>query len=94
ATGAVTLCGTATALAGPIGFVGLVVPHLCRLVVGSDHRWLLPTSAVAGAVLLIAADTVGRVIARPHEIAVAVITPLLGAPLFIWIVRRQKVRDL
>ncbi|MDO5511624.1 iron ABC transporter permease [Corynebacterium sp.] len=94
ALGAVILCGTATALAGPIGFVGLIVPHLCRLIVGTDHRWLLPASALAGAVLLVGADTVGRVIARPSEIAVAILTPVLGAPLFIWIVRRQKVRDL
>lgn len=92
--GAVILCGVATALAGPIAFVGLIVPHLCRLVVGTNHRWLLPVTALAGAVLLVAADTVGRVIARPDEIAVAVITPVLGAPLFIWIVRRQKVREL
>jgi len=92
--GAVILCGSATALAGPIGFVGLIVPHLCRLVVGTDHRWLIPTTAVTGAVLLVGADTLGRVIARPSEIAVAVLTPVLGAPLFIWIVRRQKVREL
>lgn len=92
--GAVVLCGTATALAGPIAFVGLIVPHLCRLTVGTDHRWLLPVTALAGAVLLVAADTVGRVVARPEEVAVAVITPVLGAPLFIWIVRRQKVREL
>lgn len=92
--GSVTLCGVATALAGPIAFVGLIVPHLCRLLVGTDHRWLLPVSAVAGGLLLVVADTVGRVIARPGEIAVAILTPVIGVPLFLWLVRRQKVREL
>ncbi|MET0735100.1 MAG: iron ABC transporter permease [Microbacterium sp.] len=92
--GAVILCGAATAVAGPIAFVGLVIPHFCRLLVGTDHRWLLPTSALAGAILLIAADIVGRVVARPEEIAVGIVTAFIGAPFFIWIVRRQKVREL
>lgn len=94
ATGAVILCGAATAVAGPIGFVGLVIPHLCRLLVGSDHRRLLPFSAVAGAGLLVAADIVGRLVARPGELDVGIVTALVGAPFFIWIVRRQKVREL
>ena len=92
--GAVVLCGAATAVAGPIGFVGLVVPHVCRLLVGTDHRWLLPFSALAGAGLLVAADVVGRVVARPEEIEVGIITAIIGAPIFVWIVRRQKVREL
>lgn len=92
--GAVILCGAATAIAGPIAFVGLIIPHLCRLLVGTDHRWLLPFSAVAGAALLVAADVMGRVIARPDEIEVGILTALIGAPFFIWIVRRQKVREL
>ncbi|WP_243227805.1 iron ABC transporter permease [Microbacterium sp. CIAB417] len=92
--GAVLLCGAATAVAGPIGFVGLVVPHVCRLLIGVDHRWLLPFSAVAGAVLLTGADVIGRVIARPEEIEVGIITALVGAPFFIAIVRRQKVKAL
>ena len=92
--GAVILCGIATAACGPIGFVGLVVPHIVRLLAGTDHRWLLPFSALVGAGLLVAADTVGRVIARPSEVQVGIITPFLGAPFFIWIVRRQKVREL
>ena len=92
--GAVILCGAATAVAGPIGFVGLVVPHVCRLLVGVDHRWLLPFSAVTGAVLLTAADVIGRVVARPQEIEVGIVTAILGAPIFIAIVRRQKVRAL
>ncbi|MFH9752184.1 FecCD family ABC transporter permease [Streptomyces griseus] len=94
ALGAVLLCGAATAVAGPIGFVGLVVPHTCRLLVGVDHRWLLPLSAVLGAVLLTAADVVGRIVARPSEIDVGIVTALVGAPFFIYIVRRQKVRAL
>jgi iron complex transport system permease protein len=94
AAGAVLLCGAAVAIAGPIGFVGLVVPHLCRLLVGTDLRWLLPFSAITGAALLVAADVVGRVIARPQEIEVGIITAFIGAPFFIWIVRRQKVREL
>lgn len=95
ALGAVILAGAATAVAGPIGFVGLVVPHVCRLLVGTDHRWLLPFSALTGAALLTASDIVGRVIApSAQEIQVGIITAVLGAPFFIWIVRRQKVREL
>ncbi len=92
--GAVVLCGAATAIAGPIGFVGLVIPHLCRLLIGTDHRWLLPFSLVAGASLLVAADIVGRVIARPSEVEVGIVTAFIGAPFFIWVVRRRKVREL
>ena len=94
ALGGVVLCGAATAIAGPIGFVGLIVPHLCRLLVGTDHRWLLPFSALTGAGLLVAADTIGRVVARPAEIEVGIVTAIVGAPFFIAIVRRQKVREL
>ncbi|WP_208378947.1 FecCD family ABC transporter permease [Cumulibacter soli] len=94
ALGAVILCGAATAVCGPIAFVGLVVPHACRLIVGVDHRWLIPYAALVGAILLTAADVVGRVVARPAEIDVGIITAFLGAPLFIYLVRRQGVRDL
>ncbi|MFT4137291.1 FecCD family ABC transporter permease [Microbacterium sp.] len=95
ALGAVVLAGAATAIAGPIGFVGLVIPHMCRLLVGTDHRWLLPFSALGGAALLLAADVVGRVVApSSEEIQVGIITAVIGAPFFIWIVRRQKVREL
>jgi iron complex transport system permease protein len=92
--GAVILAGAATAIAGPIAFVGLVVPHVCRMLVGTDHRWLVPFSALTGACLLVAGDVLGRVIARPDEIQVGVVTAVIGAPFFIWIVRRQKVREL
>ncbi|WP_312794291.1 iron ABC transporter permease [Tianweitania sp.] len=94
AFGAVLLCGATTAICGPIGFVGLVVPHLCRLLIGIDHRWLLPFSAITGASLLLLADIVGRIIARPSELDVGIVTAFVGAPFFIWIVRRQRVRDL
>lgn len=92
--GAILLCGATTAACGPIGFVGLVVPHFCRLLVGVDHRWLLPFSALSGAGLLLVADVVGRIAARPSELAVGIVTAFIGAPFFIWIVRRQRVRDL
>lgn len=91
---AVTLAAVATAVAGPIGFVGLIVPHFCRLVTGPDYRALVPFSAAVGACLLLAADIVGRVIARPEEVQVGIVTALIGAPFFIWVVRRQKVREL
>lgn len=94
AAGAVVLCGVATSIAGPIAFVGLVVPHVCRLMMGSDHRWLLPFSALGGAALLVAADVIGRLIARPEEIEVGIVTDVIGAPVLIWVVRRQKLREL
>jgi len=92
--GAVILCGAATAVAGPIGFVGLVVPHMIRLLVGVDHRWLLPVSALGGAALLTLGDVVGRLVARPEEIEVGIVTALVGAPFFIALVRRQRMRAL
>lgn len=94
AAGSVLLCGAATAVAGPIGFVGLVVPHLCRLLVGVDHRWLLPFTALTGACLLVGADVLGRIVARPSEIDVGIVTALVGAPFFIALVRRQRMREL
>lgn len=94
ALGSVTLCGASTAVCGPIGFVGLVVPHACRLLAGPDYRWVIPLSAVTGATLVTASDTVGRVIARPEEIDVGIVTAFVGAPAFMYIVRRQRVREL
>ncbi|WP_287883291.1 MULTISPECIES: FecCD family ABC transporter permease [Paracoccus] len=92
--GAILLCGATTAVCGPIGFVGLVVPHFCRLLVGTDHRWLLPFSALAGAGLLLASDILGRILARPGELDVGIVTAFVGAPFFIWIVRRRRLREL
>ncbi|AQZ53020.1 FecCD family ABC transporter permease [Martelella mediterranea] len=94
AVSAVLLCGATTAVCGPIGFVGLVVPHACRLIVGVDHRWLLPFSALGGGILLLASDIIGRIAGRPGEVDVGIITALVGGPVFIWIVRRQQVREL
>ena len=82
------------AFVGTIGFVGLVVPHVCRLLVGVDHRWLLPFAALTGAILLIGADVIGRIVARPSEMDVGIVTAFIGAPVFIWIVRKRRVRDL
>ncbi|WP_148573171.1 FecCD family ABC transporter permease [Nocardioides caldifontis] len=94
AAGAVTLACATTAITGPIAFMGLVVPHFCRLLVGVDHRWLVPFSAVGGAILLIVADVVGRVVAPPSEVDVGIITALIGAPIFIAVARRRRVREL
>ena len=94
AVGAVLLCGSITSVCGPIGFVGLVVPHACRLLAGGDYRWLLPFSALGGAVLLTFSDVAGRLIAHPSELDVGIVTAFIGAPVFIWIVRNRKVGSL
>ncbi len=86
----VVLCGAATAAVGPIAFLGLIVPHLARMLVGSDHRWLLPFSGLLGALVLLLADIVGRVVARPGEIQAGIILAALGGPIFIALVRRRK----
>ncbi|KEZ76450.1 ABC transporter permease [Salinisphaera hydrothermalis C41B8] len=82
--------GVSVALAGAIAFVGLVVPHIVRLAIGPDHRALLPASALAGAVLLLAADTVARVAVAPTELPVGLLTALLGAPFFIVLLRGTR----
>jgi iron complex transport system permease protein len=92
--GAVILAGATTAVCGPISFVGLLVPHVCRLLIGVDHRWLLPFSALGGAILLLVSDVVGRLAARPSELDVGIVTAFVGAPVFIWIVQRYRGRDL
>lgn len=89
ALGAALLAGSSTALVGPIAFVGLVVPHLLRPWVGSDHRRLLPLSLLAGPALLLGADTVGRVIAPPGEIQVGIMTAVVGAPVMIALARSR-----
>lgn len=83
------LAGSAVAACGPIAFVGLMVPHLARRLVGSDHRWSLPVAGLAGAVLCLVADVVGRLIARPGEVEVGIVLALVGAPFFVALVRRQ-----
>ncbi|MGQ0615966.1 MAG: FecCD family ABC transporter permease [Acidimicrobiia bacterium] len=90
----VLLCGAATAAAGPIGFVGLTVPHVARAICGPDYRWILPYSAVLAPILLLGADVVGRVVARPGELQVGIVTALVGAPFFVALVRRRKLAQL
>lgn len=87
----VLMAGGAVALAGPVGFVGLVVPHVVRAIVGADYRWIIPYSAIFGALLVTAADTVGRVALRPQELPLGVVLAVVGAPFFIYLAR-WKVR--
>ncbi|MEV4442720.1 iron chelate uptake ABC transporter family permease subunit [Streptomyces sp. NPDC049577] len=94
AAAVVLLCGAATAMAGPIAFVGLAVPHAARLITGPDYRWILPYSMVLAPLLLLAADIVGRVAVRPGELQVGLVTALLGAPVFVLLVRRRKPAEL
>ncbi len=88
------LAGGATAACGPIAFVGLVVPHAVRALTGPDHRWLVPCSGLAGAALLLVADVVGRVVARPGELQVGIVLALIGAPFFVALVRRRRTATL
>ncbi|HEX6357857.1 FecCD family ABC transporter permease [Actinophytocola sp.] len=88
------LTGAAVAVVGPIVFVGLVVPHAARMIAGPDHRWLLPFSMVLAPVLVLAADIVGRVIARPGETEVGIVVAFIGAPFFIALVRRRRLAEL
>lgn len=90
----VILAGAATAIAGPIAFLGLTVPHVGRMIVGPDNRWVLPYAAVLAPLMLLGADVLGRVVARPQEIQVGVVAVLLGAPVFIALVRRRRVEGL
>lgn len=83
----VLLAGSAVALAGPIGFVGLIVPHLVRFVVGADYRWIIPYSAVVGGILVTVSDMAARVVLRPQEFPVGVMLAVLGAPFFIYLAR-------
>lgn len=90
----IVLCGIVTALCGPISFLGLVVPHICRMLSSSNHRLLVPFSILFGAALLLASDTLGRLVVDNSEVAVGILMPFLGAPFFIWIVRNFKAREL
>ena len=90
--GSALLVGVTVASAGVIGFIGLVVPHLLRLWIGPDHRTLLPGAALLGAILLSTADLVARTIAAPAEVPVGIVTALIGAPFFLWLLRRESGR--
>ncbi|PYO50979.1 MAG: iron ABC transporter [Candidatus Rokuibacteriota bacterium] len=86
---AALLTGTVVAFTGPIGFVGLIVPHVLRSLVGQDNRFLVPTAALAGGAFLLAADTLARNVVAPAELSVGVITAFCGAPFFVWVLRTR-----
>ncbi|WP_369032953.1 FecCD family ABC transporter permease [Streptomyces adonidis] len=91
---ATVLCGAATAACGPIVFVGLMVPHVVRSFTGPDLRWILPYATVLSPVLLLGADVVGRIVARPAELQVGIVTAVIGGPVFIFLVRRRRTAQL
>jgi cobalamin transport system permease protein len=82
------LTGLAVSVSGAVGYVGLIVPHIMRLIFGSDHRTLLPTAALGGAIAVVIADTLARIVVAPNELAVGAVTAVVGAPLFIYLLRR------
>ena len=88
------LAGAATAAAGPIGFIGLMIPHIARWIVGPDQRWILGYSVVMSPILLLASDVIGRVVMKPGELQVGVVTAFVGAPVLIALVRRKKASGL
>ncbi|MCW1250487.1 iron chelate uptake ABC transporter family permease subunit [Acaricomes phytoseiuli] len=92
--GVVLLCGSATALAGPIAFIGLVVPHLLRTLIGTDYRWLLPYAVLTAPIILLAADVLGRVVMLPGEVAAGILTVFIGGPMFIVLVRARGAVSL
>ncbi|MFF3518289.1 FecCD family ABC transporter permease [Streptomyces sp. NPDC002573] len=91
---ATVLCGAATAACGPIVFVGLMVPHAVRSFTGPDLRWILPYATVLSPVLLLGSDVIGRVVARPAELQVGIVTAIIGGPVFIFLVRRRRTAQL
>lgn len=88
------IVGVSVAACGTVGFVGLVVPHLVRLLIGSDHRILIPSSAILGAILVVIADTIARVVMAPAEIPVGIITSIIGGPFFLWLLFKMERRSL
>ncbi|MFC6013757.1 FecCD family ABC transporter permease [Nocardia lasii] len=88
------LCGAATAAAGPIGFVGLMVPHVARWLVGPDQRWILPYTVLGASTLVLLSDVLGRIVLRPTELQVGIVTAFVGAPVLIMLVRRRKASGL
>jgi iron complex transport system permease protein len=85
------ITGAAVSVAGPIGFVGLATPHIARALVGADYRWVLPYAMAMGAILLTVADVAGRLVARPAELQVGIVTALVGAPFLVYLARRTRV---
>ncbi|WP_235571366.1 FecCD family ABC transporter permease [Mycobacterium sp. Root265] len=90
----VLLAGGATAIAGPIGFIGLVVPHIARLITGPDYRWIMAWTVVLAPTLLLLADILGRILVSPQQLQVGIVTGLAGAPVFLYLVRNRKVSGL
>lgn len=90
----ILLCGTVTALAGPIGFIGLMAPHIIRMLFGNNVRFIIPMSAFIGGILLTFSDVIGRIIGSPSELEVGIVTAFIGAPIFIIISMKAKVRSL
>ena len=88
------LCGASTAIAGPIVFLGLAVPHMARAIAGPDQRWVLGYSLLLAPILLLAADVIGRIVISPSELEVGIVTALIGAPVFIALVRRRRIAQL
>jgi iron complex transport system permease protein len=88
------LCGAATAAVGPVAFVGLMVPHVARWLIGPDQRWIVAFSAVLAPVLLLVSDVLGRLVARPGELQVGIVTAVVGAPVLIYLVRRKQASGL
>lgn len=86
----ILLAGGSVAVAGPIAFVGIIVPHIVKYLVGNDYRWIIPYSAIIGALLLVSADLGSRYIAMPTEIPVGVVTAIIGVPFFVYIARRER----
>ena len=94
ALSSVLLCGATTALAGPIGFVGLIIPHIIRLIFGSEMGKMLPLSFLGSAILMLVSDVIGRIISLPGETEVGIVTAVLGAPVFILAIRKGRVKSL
>jgi iron complex transport system permease protein len=92
AAAVVVLAGSAVALAGPIGFIGLIIPHVVRMFVGMDYRWVLPYSALMGASFLVVSDLLARIIVRPFDMPVGIMTAAIGGPIFIYLVRWKVKR--
>lgn len=91
---AILLCGTVTALAGPIGFIGLMAPHIIRMLFGNNIKFIIPMSAFVGSILLTFSDVIGRIMGSPSELEVGIVTAFIGAPIFIIISMKAKVRSL
>jgi iron complex transport system permease protein len=84
------LTGLSVIVVGPVSFVGLIIPHMMRYLVGVDYRYIIPASALYGAVLTVAADLVGRLINRPFETPIGIIFSVIGVPFFLYLVRKQR----